>query len=114
MFQSESRGLKVLKDTNTICIPDVLGFDEKFLILEYISPSSPDNSFWENFGRKLALMHQQTHPKFGLEFDNYIGSLSQKNAFETDWVSFFIKHRLKAQLTMGNFSVSVLHKINFK
>ena len=108
MFQSESRGLKVLKDTNTICIPDVFGFDEKFLILEYISPSNPDNSFWENFGRKLALMHQQTHPKFGLEFDNYIGSLQQSNEQNKNWDDFFIQKRLQAQLSIGDFTANIL------
>ena len=108
MFQSEYRGLKVLKDTNTICIPDVFGFDEKFLILEYISPSNPDNSFWENFGRKLALMHQQTHPKFGLEFDNYIGSLQQSNEQNKNWDDFFIQKRLQAQLSIGDFTANIL------
>ena len=108
MFQSEYRGLKVLKDTNTICIPDVFGFDENFLILEFIPPSNPDNAFWENFGRKLALMHQQTHPKFGLEFDNYIGSLHQNNEQNKNWDDFFIQKRLQAQLSIGDFTANIL------
>jgi len=107
MFQSESRGLKVLKDTNTICIPNVLCFDEDFLILEFIPPSNPDNAFWENFGRKLALMHQKTHPKFGLNFDNYIGSLAQTNTKMDDWVSFFIQKRLQTQLSIGDFTANI-------
>ena len=111
MFQSEYRELKVLKDTNTICIPDVFGFDENFLILEFIPPSNPDNAFWENFGRKLALMHQQTHPKFGLEFDNYIGSLQQSNEQNKNWDDFFIQKRLQAQLSIGDFT-SDLNKPN--
>ena len=108
MFQSEYRGLKVLKDTNTICIPDALGFDENFLILGFIPPSNPDNAFWENFGRKLALMHQQTHPKFGLEFDNYIGSLHQNNEQNKNWDDFFIQKRLQAQLSIGDFTANIL------
>ena len=108
MFQSEYRGLKVLKGTNTICIPDVFGFDESFLILEYISPSDPDNAFWGNFGRKLALMHQQTYPKFGFEFDNYIGSLPQDNEQNKNWDDFFIQKRLQAQLSIGDFTANIL------
>lgn len=108
MFQSEYRGLKILKDTNTICIPDVFGFDENFLILEFIAPSNPDNAFWENFGQKLALMHQQTHPKFGLEFDNYIGSLQQSNEQNKNWDDFFIQKRLQAQLSIGDFTANIL------
>jgi len=108
MFQSEYRGLKVLKDTNTICIPNVLCFNEEFLILEFIDASTPDSVFWENFGRKLALMHQQTHPKFGLEFDNYIGSLQQSNEQNKNWDDFFIQKRLQVQLSIGDFTANIL------
>ncbi len=108
MFQSEYNGLKVLKDTNTIRIPNVLCFDDDFLILEFIPPSNPNNAFWENFGQKLALMHQQTHPKFGLEFDNYIGSLQQSNEQNKNWDDFFIQKRLQAQLSIGDFTANIL------
>ena len=108
MFQSEYNGLKVLKDTNTIRIPNVLYFDDDFLILEFISPSNPNNAFWEVFGQKLALMHKQTHSKFGLDFDNYIGSLYQDNTQNKNWTEFFIQNRLQAQLSIGNFSGTLL------
>ena len=108
MFQSEYNGLKVLKDTNTIRIPNVLCFDDDFLILEFIPPSNPNNAFWEVFGQKLALMHKQTHSKFGLDFDNYIGSLYQDNTQNKNWTEFFIQNRLQAQLSIGNFSGTLL------
>ena len=108
MFQSEYNGLKVLKDTNTIRIPNVLYFDDDFLILEFIPPSNPNNAFWEVFGQKLALMHKQTHSKFGLDFDNYIGSLYQDNTQNKNWTEFFIQNRLQAQLSIGNFSGTLL------
>ncbi len=108
MFQSEYNGLKVLKDTNTIRIPNVLCFDDDFLILEFIPPSNPNNAFWEVFGQKLALMHKQTHSKFGLDFDNYIGSLCQDNTQNKNWTEFFIQNRLQAQLSIGNFSGTLL------
>ena len=108
MFQSEYNGLKVLKDTNTIRIPNVLCFDDDFLILEFIPPSNPNNAFWEAFGQKLALMHKQTHSKFGLDFDNYIGSLYQDNTQNKNWTEFFIQNRLQAQLSIGNFSGTLL------
>ena len=108
MFQTEYNGLKVLKDTNTIRIPNVLCFDDDFLILEFIPPSNPNNAFWEVFGQKLALMHKQTHSKFGLDFDNYIGSLYQDNTQNKNWTEFFIQNRLQAQLSIGNFSGTLL------
>jgi fructosamine-3-kinase len=112
MFQSEYNGLKVLKDTNTIRIPNVLCFDDDFLILEFIPPSNPNNAFWEVFGQKLALMHKQTHSKFGLDFDNYIGSLYQDNTQNKNWTEFFIQNRLQAQLSIGNFSGTLLSDID--
>jgi len=108
MFQTEYNGLKVLKDTNTIRIPNVLCFDDDFLILEFIPPSNPNNAFWEVFGQKLSLMHKQTHSKFGLVFDNYIGSLYQDNTQNKNWTEFFIQNRLQAQLSIGNFSGTLL------
>ena len=108
MFQTEYNGLKVLKDTNTIRIPNVLCFDDDFLILEFIPPSNPNNAFWEVFGQKLALMHKQTHSKFGLDFDNYIGSLYQDNTQNKNWTEFFIQNRMQAQLSIGNFSGTLL------
>ena len=91
MFQTEHDGLKILKDTSAIYIPEIIAFENNFLILEFIPPSSPNAFFWENFGRNLAKMHQQTDKKFGLDFDNYIGSLPQNNAQNKNWVDFFIK-----------------------
>jgi fructosamine-3-kinase len=108
MFQTEYNGLKVLKDTNTIRIPNVLCFDDDFLILEFIPPSNPNNAFWEVFGQKLALMHKQTHSKFGLDFDNYIGSLYQDNTQNKNWTEFFIQNRMQTQLSIGNFSGTLL------
>ena len=112
MFQIEHDGLKILKDTNAICIPDMIAFENNFLILEFIPSSNPAACFWENFGRNLAKMHQQTDKKFGLDFDNYIGSLPQSNTQYKNWVDFFIQNRLLAQLDMGNYSPSV--KQNFE
>ena len=107
MFQIEHDGLKILKDTNAICIPDMIAFENNFLILEFIPSSNPAACFWENFGRNLAKIHQQTDEKFGLDFDNYIGSLPQSNTQYKNWLDFFIQNRLLSQLDMGNYSPSV-------
>ena len=106
-FQVEYEGLKLLKNTNTIRVPNVIAFNNNFLILEFIPQSNPGPSFWKNFGSSLAKVHQQTNEKFGLDFDNYIGSLYQSNAQKKNWTDFFIQNRLLAQLHIGNYSLSV-------
>ena len=40
-------------------------------------------------------------PAFGLDHNNYIGSLPQSNARHQSWIEFFIMERLEAQLKMA-------------
>ncbi len=95
------------------------------LLLEYIDAASPAADFWERFGTRLAAMHknpvqrnksnaspgktsengqpdtlrtEDKPPYFGLDHDNYIGSLPQSNRRHADWTGFFVSERLDAQL----------------
>jgi len=83
MFVKEAAGLKILTDTNTITLPNVIGNGESgkyaFLLLEYFEGGVPDRNFWVDFGTKLANLHRNTNEYFGLNDDNYIGSLVQGN-----------------------------------
>ncbi|MCF8234964.1 MAG: fructosamine kinase family protein [Bacteroidales bacterium] len=105
MFEKEAKGLKLLAETDEINVPDVVGSDvhqnDAFLILKHIgsAPMKPD--FWELFGRRLARMHQHGNECFGLDHDNYIGSLPQSNTFHQSWVVFFVEERLEKQLKMA-------------
>ena len=98
MFESEARGLYLLRSTDALYIPAVIGhghhLDKAYLILEYIDPVKPKADYWETFGQSLALLHSHTQPRFGLDFDNYIGSLPQSNVLTNNGVSFFVEQRL--------------------
>ena len=107
MFKAEYKGLKSLQETNSIYIPEIIAFEKDFLLLEFVYPSNPDDHFWENFGRNLAKMHTPLEGKFGLDYNNYIGSLKQLNTKKESWVDFFIQNRLISQLKVGDFSSSV-------
>lgn len=65
MFLAEAKGLEYLKSSNTLDVPEVIGYDnagdDAFLVLEYISSGRGCHDFWEDFGRGLANMH--LHPK---------------------------------------------------
>src|SRR6185295_13019047 len=54
--------------------------------------------FWNDFARKLAAIHRRTNEYFGLDHNNYIGSLPQSNKQYNDWISFFILERIEPQL----------------
>lgn len=105
MFEKEAMGLDLLRSANAIKIPQFLSQgtvgDEAYLILEFIESSSESTNFWEDFGRQLATLHQHSAENFGLEKDNYVGSLIQDNSFKENWADFFVENRLQAQLKMA-------------
>lgn len=105
MFQAEAKGLELLKGAESIKIPDVIGTGEKddqaFIVQEYVSGSRRVPDFYRQFGQKLASLHKVHHESFGLDHDNYIGSLPQYNTFHTNWVEFFIHQRLEPQVNMA-------------
>jgi fructosamine-3-kinase len=114
MFEKEAAGLQILTDTKAISVPEVIGTNEAgiyaYLLLRYIENGSPRSHFWNEFGTKLADLHRNTSDYFGLENDNYIGSLVQINKPHPDFYGFFISQRLEPQLkearNSGAFSQS--------
>jgi protein-ribulosamine 3-kinase len=105
MFAKEAAGLKILADTNSIPVPEIIGNRETneyaYLLLRYIENGTPDRNFWTGFGTKLAELHRNTSGYFGLDHDNYIGSLEQSNKMHPDFFNFFISERIDPQLKMA-------------
>ena len=105
MFKSEQKSLHLLQTNAAIAIPRVIKTEQTkagaYLVLEYIRSGRPGHTFWEDFGRQLARMHQCTGPEFGLDFDNFIGILPQSNKPHQHWASFYISERLKPQVKLA-------------
>lgn len=108
MFVAEAHGLSMLRASETIRIPEVIGISEvedvSFLFLEYIKNGSPLKSFFRNFGEKLARLHRISSSAFGADQSNYIGSLSQSNNNADKWSDFFIAQRLKPMVSLARKS----------
>jgi fructosamine-3-kinase len=103
MFVAEARGLAWLGDAKALRVPAVLaasGANEltPFLALELIRPAHRAHNFDERLGRGLAALHRHGAPAFGLDHDNYIGRLPQKNTFAVTWAEFYRVRRLGPQL----------------
>ncbi len=98
MFVAESKGLKTLRETGTVRIPKVLwdGVADQysFLVLEMIDPGRQRVDFFETLGQQLAALHLVTDDQFGLDHDNYIGSLHQPNEKKESFDVFFRDMRL--------------------
>ena len=104
MFEAESKGLEVIRKTACIEVPEVFlcaqagGFS--FLLMENVTGDNSNKSdFWEDFGRRLASLHRVNAGYFGLDHDNYIGSLRQQNTPSDQWVDFLIEKRLQPMIT---------------
>lgn len=95
MFEKEKLGLKLLSNSSFV-IPKVLSVGQKnqkaYIIIEYIAKRKPLN--WELFGRNLAFLHNINKDTFGLNHDNYIGSLKQINKSKDSWIDFYVENRI--------------------
>lgn len=104
LFQVEAQGLELLAQPNVIRVPGVYGHSEPadgrpaFIVLEWVEQDGAGRSAAaETLGRQLAALHRETAPEFGLDHDNYIGSLPQPNAPMPSWIDFYRERRLGFQ-----------------
>lgn len=106
MFIKEANGLELLHRSGALKIPapicqGKIG-NKNYLLLEYIHSGKPSKQYWEELGHNLAqLHHDNTSTKYGLEYDNYIGKLYQKNKLYDTWIEFFVQNRLEVQLKLA-------------
>jgi fructosamine-3-kinase len=103
MFAAEARGLAWLAEARALRIPEVVAVaapddPRQFLVLELVPTGAPARDFDEELGKGLAALHRRGAPGFGLEHDNFIGSLPQANAPVRSWPEFYRVRRLEAQL----------------
>lgn len=105
MLETEARGLRILSHTNSLKVPEVIQHGNagnfQYLLLQCITSSSRKSNFWHCFGEQLAAIHMTSSSSFGLDHDNYIGSLHQKNDYLSDWVKFYIERRLNPQIDLA-------------
>ena len=101
MFEAEARGLAWLAEASALRVPRVIAVGVAFLALEWLEPGRPLSGFDESLGRGLAALHRASPAGFGLDHDNFIGSLPQSNRAHTSWVDFFREERLGAQLELA-------------
>jgi fructosamine-3-kinase len=105
MFEAEAKGLDLLRKAECIRVPLPVSHGQagahQFLLLEYVEQANKSSGYWEDFGAKLAALHRESGETFGLDHDNYIGSLPQNNNPEQSWTEFFVAHRLRPQVDMA-------------
>lgn len=102
LLAKEAEGLALLDELSGLAVPAVLGTGEieniQFLVLAFIETGTTTDHFWTNFGSQLAIQHKRSADRFGLETDNYIGTLKQSNTRHLLWADFLIQERLLPQI----------------
>ncbi len=101
MFEAEARGLAWLAEARALRTPRVLAVGDDFLALEFLESRAAAPDFDERLGQGLAALHRASAPSFGLDHDNFIGSLPQSNRRHGTWADFFREQRLAAQLELA-------------
>lgn len=106
LFDAEVKGLALLRKADALPVVGVLGHgevgDTTFLLLEYIAATDHESrDSQREFGRRLAKLHEHTNAHFGLDHDNYIGVLPQKNDPMKSWSEFLIGCRFEPLVKMA-------------
>ncbi|UII28030.1 fructosamine kinase family protein [Fulvivirga maritima] len=105
MFEVEAKGLQLLAKPKCIKLPEVIftyeGDEYSCLILENIKSSAKSPNYSKTLAEGLACLHQQTAEQYGLDHDNYMGSLNQSNTSTTSWPDFFYKNRIAPQVKLA-------------
>ncbi len=105
MFIKEAHGLKELKNSNTVRIPEVILYDNSFILTELIQTGKRSKSFFVEFGAQFARMHKYHNEHFGFYEDNYIGSNPQINQAgkneKRNWINFYFNKRILFQYKLA-------------
>jgi protein-ribulosamine 3-kinase len=114
LFTVELKGLNLLRSTGAVRVPqpyvasDTTGETPAYILMEWLeSPQKSQGFDFELLGQQLAELHcrgESSHKPaaYGLEHDNYIGSVQQYNHWGMDWVRFFAEQRLRPQMNLAS------------
>lgn len=106
MFQKEVMGLELINKAVPGFAPQTKSIfsqcDHSILIMEYLETSSNGKSCGSDLGSQLAKMHRYQSDYYGLETENFIGSLIQKNDRAESISVFMTQSRLLPQLMMAS------------
>lgn len=109
MFEAEQEALELIHSTGAIRVPrplaiGVVGESMAFLALEGLEIAPVSQGFNQReMGVQLAELHKVTSKSgaYGWSRDNTIGATLQRNAWRSDWVTFFGEQRLGYQLELA-------------
>ncbi|MCC6615415.1 MAG: fructosamine kinase family protein [Anaerolineae bacterium] len=106
-FAAEARGLERLRAGHGLRVPAVIAEAEAdgdlpaYLVLEWLDEAPASPTFATRFGEVLAALHQISQAQFGLDSDNFIGKLPQRNTPMDRWADFYRDQRIAPQAVLA-------------
>jgi len=99
-FAAEASGLRWLAGADAVPIPEVLGWDDGLLALNWITPGRPDAQAARRLGRELAALHAEGADRFGAPWPGVIAGLPLPNtaAPGATWPDWYASARLQPYL----------------
>lgn len=92
-FAAEADGLGRLAAAGAVRTPEVIAHTETMLVLEWIERGH--TLAGDRLGRELARLHQTATGSFGLDRDNFVGTVAQDNTPSATWPEFYASRRLE-------------------
>lgn len=97
LFEREAAGLRALRATGAVAVPDVVRESPAGLVLEWIDVGRPRSATEATFGRQLAALHRTTNASFGAVDGapaGYLGSQPVDLTPTATWVELFFDRRV--------------------
>jgi len=98
MFEREAAGLRALRATGTVAVPEVVREAPSGLVLEWVEVGGRRVGADADLGPELAALHRTRGPHFGGLDDapqGYLGSQPVDLTPTADWPEFFVERRLR-------------------
>lgn len=108
-FRTEAHGLERLAGARGgVPVPEVLAYDDRCLILEWVATGVPSAAAAERLGRALATTHRAGGDVFGCaDGDGWIGSLDLPGGPWKSWADLWAYGRLEPYLRAARRSGAV-------
>lgn len=100
-FAAEAAGLRWIAVPGGPSLPEVIAVDPGAIALAWIHHGEPDPVAAEDFGRRLAVLHQAPCRSFGADWAGYIGSRPLDNTRAdgtTAWLDWYRQRRIEPYL----------------
>lgn len=100
-LRAEVAGLRWL--AGPVPVPEVLGFDDEWIVMELVPSGAPTAGAAEEFGRGLARLHAAGADTFGAPppdgpADAWIGLAPMRNEPAASWPAWYAAHRIEPYL----------------